>query len=90
MKLALIPYGGQANKMKAIDSLIRITDEINSGIERGTFKDSNGQAHNISSKNDSFIESYIVWFEDKHLNCPFERIFEPISVPHISIRNNRI
>jgi len=90
MKLTLIPYGGLANRMKAIDSLIRMTSEINSDIETGVFEDSNVEAHNISSRNDNVFESYIVWFENNHLNCPFERIFEPISVPYISIRNANI
>lgn len=60
--ITLVPYGGLANRMKAIEALILLTEETGA-------------------------ESKAIWFKDQGLNCPFERLFRPLKVSGLTLRN---
>lgn len=60
--VTLVPYGGLANRMKAIEALIALL-------------------------RDTDLHATAIWFRDKGLNCSFEQLFQPLNIPHLTVRN---
>lgn len=60
--ITLVPYGGLANRMKAIEALIVLT-------------------------RDTGIHSTAIWFKDQGLNCSFNRLFQPLEISRLTLRN---
>lgn len=63
--LTLVPVGGLANRMKAIDAAINIVKELKCDL-------------------------HIIWFKDNGLNCPFNKLFQPINSQNIELKEAKI
>lgn len=63
--LTLVPVGGLANRMKAIDAAINIVKELECAL-------------------------HIIWFKDNGLNCPFNKLFQPINSQNIELKEAKM